>query len=58
MVCWTLSLSNEVYIDANRKNWEGTGIPPEIPMEVFPRKDVTVGHLKAVQAVVELVQNR
>jgi carboxyl-terminal processing protease len=25
---WTLNLSNEVYLDSERKGWEGKGIPP------------------------------
>ena len=53
---WSLSLSNEVYLDSDGKLWEGSGIPPEVPLEVFSKKDVTVGHLKAVRAVVDLVR--
>jgi len=53
---WTLSLSNEVYLDADGEHWEGSGIPPEVPLEVFSKKDVTVGLLQAVQAVVQLAR--
>ncbi len=55
---WVLSLSNEVYIDADSKSWEGKGIPPDIKLEVFPLKDITAGHLKAVRKVVELARRR
>ncbi len=55
---WVLSLSNEVYIDADRKSWEGKGIPPDVQLEVFSRKDVTAGHLKAIQAVVDLARRK
>jgi len=53
---WKLSLSNEVYLDAERRSWEGAGIPPQVPLEVFSKKDVTAGHLNAVQAVVQLAR--
>ncbi|MEE8307959.1 MAG: S41 family peptidase, partial [Gammaproteobacteria bacterium] len=53
---WKLSLSNEVYLDAERRSWEGAGIPPKVKLEVFSKKDVTAGHLNAVQAVVQLAR--
>lgn len=55
---WTLSLSNEVYLDADRKLWEGSGIPPRIPLEVFSKEDVSADYLKAVRAVVDLAQGK
>ncbi len=53
---WTLSLSNEVYLDAKRKPWEGAGIPPQVPLEVFSTSDITTGPLKAIRSVVELAR--
>lgn len=32
---WSISLSNEVYLDADRKAWEGRGIPPHIAFNVY-----------------------
>jgi carboxyl-terminal processing protease len=31
---WILSLSNEIYLDANGLSWEGSGIPPEIALRI------------------------
>jgi carboxyl-terminal processing protease len=53
---WTLSLSNEVYLDADGELWEGTGIPPQIALEVFSPKDVTHGHLEAVRAIISAIR--
>ena len=53
---WSVNLSNEIYLDAQRKRWEGTGIPPQVPVEIFSAEDVTVGHVEAVQAIVEAVR--
>jgi carboxyl-terminal processing protease len=55
---WSLTLSNEVYQDADGMAWEGSGIPPKVPIEVFSRGDVTVGHVRAVRAVIDMVRSR
>jgi carboxyl-terminal processing protease len=55
---WTLSLSNEVYLDAGRKAWEGAGIPPQVPMEIFSTSDITSGPLKAIRTVVDLARDK
>jgi carboxyl-terminal processing protease len=53
---WSLSLSNEVYLDAEGKRWEGVGIPPDVPLALFSSQDVTTGYLKAVRAVIEMAK--
>ncbi len=55
---WNLSLSNEVYLDARRKSWEGAGIPPQVPMDVFSTSDITAGPLKAIEAVIKLALDK
>jgi carboxyl-terminal processing protease len=52
---WELTLSNEVYLDADGILWEGRGVRPEIAMEVFSKADVTRGHVDAVRKVVDLI---
>jgi carboxyl-terminal processing protease len=34
---WTLSVSNEIYIDSEGMLWEGKGIVPEIPLKISKR---------------------
>lgn len=53
---WSINLSNEVYLDVEGRAWEGKGIPPDVPIEVFSRNDVTVGHVEAVRSVVRIAR--
>jgi carboxyl-terminal processing protease len=32
---WSLSLSNEVYLDAKGRGWEGVGIPPDLTIAMY-----------------------
>ena len=49
---WDVTLSNEVYLDHKDVHWEGRGIPPHVPMDVFPDGDPVAGHLAAVNALI------
>ena len=53
---WWISLSNEVYLDADGMAWEGRGIRPEVEIEVFSKADVTRGHPEAVRRVIDLLR--
>ena len=50
---WSVTLSNEQYLDADQKLWEGLGIPPEVQLTVFESDDPLASHLAAVRALVE-----
>lgn len=50
---WSISLSNEVYLDADRKAWEGRGIPPHIAFNVY--RDRSAAGSNAVEAARRLV---
>ncbi|MCZ8011307.1 MAG: S41 family peptidase [Gemmatimonas sp.] len=47
---WQLSLSNEIYLDPQGRSWEGKGVPPAMPLQVFgdvpPQR-----HVQAVRAL-------
>jgi carboxyl-terminal processing protease len=53
---WRLTLSNEVYLDADGAAWEGIGIPPEIPVEVFSEQQQPATVVPAVRAVVDCIR--
>jgi carboxyl-terminal processing protease len=53
---WRLTLSNEVYLDATGAAWEGIGIPPEVPIQVFPEQEQTATVVPAVWAVVDCIR--
>ena len=53
---WTVSLSNEVYADADGRLWEGKGIPPEVRIEVSSARALTAKQVKAVRAVAAMAR--
>ncbi len=47
---WLLTLSNEIYLDAQGELWEGRGIPPEEPMPIFEAG--LDGHVQAIEQLI------
>ena len=55
---WSLSLSNEVYLDSNGLGWEGIGIPPHVPVAMDSGfRDVSERDVAAVRRVVDRVRS-
>jgi carboxyl-terminal processing protease len=48
---WLVVLSNEIFVDADGKAWEGVGIPPHMPLRVFPEDGRKASPLNAVRAL-------
>ncbi|MEM1431454.1 MAG: S41 family peptidase [Pseudomonadota bacterium] len=48
---WQLHLSNEVYLDADGRHWEATGIPPEREIPVFLDADPVASHRRAIRHI-------
>jgi hypothetical protein len=40
---WTFGLSNEIYLTEDGKSFEGTGVPPDIRVPIFPKNDLEHG---------------
>jgi carboxyl-terminal processing protease len=55
---WAVTLSNEVYLDADGKAWEGRGIPPKIPVPVFRGGDHAAAYVQAVRAVADCARGK
>ncbi len=53
---WRLTLSNEVYLDAEGQHWEGRGIEPHVQMEVFDDDHPVARHSQTVLALAELAE--
>jgi carboxyl-terminal processing protease len=53
---WYVVLSNEVFVDADGKAWEGVGIPPRLPMQVFPEDGGRASPLAAVRALASCIR--
>lgn len=50
---WSVSISNENYLDGQMRSWEGKGVQPEIQLQVFDPENIFEGHLEAVQEAVQ-----
>ena len=48
---WTVSLSNEQYVDSQGQCWEGRGIPPEETLTVFESSNPLKSHVEVVMAL-------
>ena len=56
---WEVTLSNELYLDHEGRRWEGEGIPPEIPLQVFEgTADPLASHRDAVAKVVSFAEEQ
>jgi carboxyl-terminal processing protease len=55
---WSVTLSNEVYLDADGKGWEGAGIPPSLAIPVFTGDDdPAASHTRALRALVARIDS-
>ncbi len=50
-----VTISNERYLTPEGKEYEVTGVNPDIPLEVFTKQNMFNGHRDAVRKVVELI---
>lgn len=56
---WRVGLSNEVYLDAAGRSWEGIGVPPKLALEVRADDDApapTAEDLTAVRTVLNTIR--
>ena len=53
---WYLELSNEVFEDGEGQVFEGRGIPPAIPFDIYPEDAPVAGHRAAIERVVGLIE--
>ncbi|WP_208354515.1 S41 family peptidase [Pseudaestuariivita rosea] len=53
---WEIGMSNEVYRDQNGILWEGRGIPPELPINIFSETNLVSRHPAAVRGLVAHIQ--
>ncbi len=49
---WSISVSNEAYLDHQDRLWEGSGIPPQCALPVFDTSDPLASHRAAVATVI------
>lgn len=55
---WTFGLPNEIYLTKDGKAFDGTGIPPDIEVPIFPTADLTNGRDSALDKALELLARK
>ncbi len=55
---WTLSLSTEIYRDPRGNNYEGVGLSPTIPLDVFGGRSMSEGYRGAILRAAEFAKRR
>ena len=53
-----LTISNEKYVTPDDKNYEVSGVEPDIHLEVFTRDNMFNGHRDAVRKIIELINTQ
>lgn len=52
---WTFGLPNEIYLTKDGKAFDGTGVPSDIGVPIFPTEDLTKGRDSAIDKALELL---
>lgn len=52
---WTFGLPNEIYLTKDGKAFDGTGVPPDIEVPIFPAEDLAKGRDSALDKALELL---
>lgn len=53
---WRVGLSNEIYLDAASRSWEGIGIPPTVALAVEPdQRTASARDIEAARVVLEVL---
>jgi Peptidase family S41 len=55
---WTFGLPNEIYLTKDGKAFDGTGVPPDIEVPIFPTEDLTNGRDSALDKALELLAHK
>jgi Peptidase family S41/Tricorn protease C1 domain len=55
---WTFGLPNEIYLTKDGKAFDGTGVPPDIAVPIFPTEDLTNGRDSGLDKALELLAHK
>ena len=55
---WTFGLSNETYLTKDGKAFEGTGVPPDFEVPIFPKEDLVNDRDSAIDKALELLAHK
>jgi C-terminal processing protease CtpA/Prc len=52
---WIFGLPNEIYLTKDGKSFDGSGVPPDISMPVFPSEELQAGHDSAIEKALQIL---
>jgi hypothetical protein len=55
---WVFGLPNEIYLTEEGNAFDGSGVPPDISLPVFPREDLQNGHDSALEKALQVLSNQ
>jgi peptidase S41-like protein/tricorn protease-like protein len=55
---WKFGLPNEIYLTKHGKAFDGTGVPPDIEVPIFPTEDLANGRDSALDRALELLAHK
>jgi len=55
---WRFGLPNEIYLTKSGKAFDGTGVPPDIEVPIFPMEDLANGRDSALDKALELLAHK
>ena len=55
---WTFGLPNEIYLTKDGKAFDGSGVPPDIEVPIFPTEDLATGRDSALDKALELLAHK
>lgn len=55
---WTFGLPNEIYLTKDGKAFDGSGVPPDIDVPIFPQGDLADGRDSALDKALEVLAHK
>jgi Peptidase family S41/Tricorn protease C1 domain len=55
---WTFGLPNEIYLTKDGRAFDGTGVPPDVQVPIFPALDLTSGRDATLEKAMELLARK
>ena len=55
---WTFGLPNEIYLTKDGRAFDGSGVPPDIEVPIFPEQDLASGRDSALEKALELLAHK
>jgi C-terminal processing protease CtpA/Prc len=55
---WTFGLPNEIHLTKDGRAFDGTGVPPDVEIPIFPAEDLASGRDSGLDKALELLDHK